>query len=168
MVAMTPRPAFMPLFEVATTGRVREWCWSMNKSCLRMLKTQRQLQVRVSGGDGGESNSPSRRHPGRIYYKLVRYFESRPLKLLPAEPPRAQPKVLRRSLIGVGTAALRTFGACSQPPESVGADVAALFRQLVRVLYRLLLFATFLRGRWRLGLQFSRVFPCRTRSSPHT
>ena len=43
------------------------------------------------GGDGGESNSPSRRPHERMYYKLVRRFVSRQRRLPPTESPADQP-----------------------------------------------------------------------------
>ena len=39
---------------------------------------------RKDGGDGGGSNSPSKRPSSQMYYKLVRRFESRFRELTPA------------------------------------------------------------------------------------
>ena len=39
---------------------------------------------RRDGGDGGGSNSPSKRPSSQMYYKLVRRFESRSRELTPA------------------------------------------------------------------------------------
>ena len=47
------------------------------------------------GGDGGESNSPSKRPPGWICYKLVQRFISRLPELPPAKFRTGQPKSLK-------------------------------------------------------------------------
>ncbi len=70
VVAIRPRPAFRPLFEMATTrngsgvvlvkkgqGNAEE------REGLRPMDIGEKAR-RVRGGDGGESNSPSRRAPG--------------------------------------------------------------------------------------------------------
>ena len=59
VVAIRPRPAFSPLFEIATT---RDGCGIVLVAETPPAPTGRRLNlIRVCGGDGGGSNSPSRR-----------------------------------------------------------------------------------------------------------
>jgi len=57
----------------------------------------RLIRIRVLGGDGGESNSPSRELPARIYYRLIQYYFSLPGSLL-ARFHGSQPIILIPSL----------------------------------------------------------------------
>ena len=91
------------------------------------------------GGDGGESNSPSTRVPGRICYRLIWCFALAP----PGSHqqfPRGASRLTYPTPIGVGAVAPRIYGACS-PTSRDGRDRRSyLVRQLERVVYRQLLF----------------------------
>ena len=87
--------AFYWVLDAATTlETLRTWgaglsllCPS-NKQAPGSFLWKDRRPICVCGGDGGESNSPSRRGPTRIYYRLSRLFASRPAGPLPTESPR--------------------------------------------------------------------------------
>ena len=58
-----------------------------DRTDVEVLDASRECFSR-NGGDGGESNSPSKRPPSRICYKLVRRFDFRLWELPPAQYPR--------------------------------------------------------------------------------
>ena len=76
VVGILPKKAFMaPIMAMA------------DRTDVEVLDASRECFSR-NGGDGGESNSPSKRPPSRIYYKLVRRFTFRLRELPPAQYPR--------------------------------------------------------------------------------
>jgi len=58
IVAIRPKPAFQALFEIATTRKGSDV--TLDKKDAPELNMSLGRLIRVSGGDGGESNSPSR------------------------------------------------------------------------------------------------------------
>ncbi len=63
IVGLRPRQAFLTLFEAVDN----------NDSVT--LSSNSTGNFGRDGGDGGESNSPSRNFPDQMYYKLVRRFD---------------------------------------------------------------------------------------------
>jgi len=59
IVAIRPKPAFQALFEIATAKAGSDVIF--NKKDAPGLTLSLERLICVSGGDGGESNSPSRR-----------------------------------------------------------------------------------------------------------
>ena len=68
IVAIRPKPPFMPVFLTASTT---EESW-MELTHEPPGVARRLMSTRVPGGDGGESNPPSRRYPDGICYRLIR------------------------------------------------------------------------------------------------
>ena len=131
----------------------------------RTQKTQRQNHC-VLGGDGGESNSPSKRSPAKMYYKLSPLLLFHPLGRQPATLPEGYPISLRYSLSASETQRPGLLAPDSPHPGLAEADEPPV-RRLVRTHVRLLLIVPpFNEGRWRLGLQSLPTFSCRTRASP--
>jgi len=91
IVAIRPKPAFQPLFEIATT---REGSEVVLINEPPEASNEPEAADSCFGGDGGGSNSPSRRFPDRMYYRLVRRFVSRLRELPPTESPLGQPNCL--------------------------------------------------------------------------
>ena len=79
VIGILPKKAFMaPIMAMA------------DRTDVEVLDASRECFSR-NGGDGGGSNSPSRRSPDRICYRLVRRFVSRLGELTPAQSPLGQP-----------------------------------------------------------------------------
>ena len=63
IVAIRPKPVFRPLFEIAMTREGSDIVLVNERP--PDVWTRRPKQICVSGGDGGGSNSPSRRYSNR-------------------------------------------------------------------------------------------------------
>ena len=79
VIGILPKKAFMALIMAMA-----------DRTDVEVLDASRECFSR-NGGDGGGSNSPSRRSPDRICYRLVRRFVSRLGELTPAQSPLGQP-----------------------------------------------------------------------------
>ena len=112
-------------------------------------------------------NSPSRRSPVKMYYKLSLLLLFNPLGRQPATLPEGYPISLRYSLSASETQRPGLLAPDSPHPGLAEADEPPV-RRLVRTHVRLLLIVPpFNEGRWRLGLQSLPTFSCRTRASPY-
>ena len=82
VIGILPKKAFMaPIMAMA------------DRTDVEVLDASRECFSR-NGGDGGESNSPSKRSPGWMCYRLIRRFVSCLSQLPPTESGESQPKVL--------------------------------------------------------------------------
>ena len=122
----------------------------------------------VAGGDGGESNSPSRRANSRICYKLVRWFVTRPHEAPPTEPLESQPVSLwlpyRR-----GAGRIPDLWRLTSPlPGIAGSRRSRCYAARAKSRSPVVFCHLFNEVRWHLGLQSATGRPCRTRASPYT
>ncbi len=85
-------------------------------------------------------NSPSRRLPTGMYYRLIWHFRFSPLGPSASQVPRRPADMSLTSTIGVRQAAPRFCGAQPPPSRRGESGRSCLFRQLVRVDSRQLLF----------------------------
>ena len=99
------------------------------------MKTRR---LRACGGDGGESNPPSRKRSAGICYRLVRRLISRLVSPPPAKNRVGQPKGLRPRLSALSEPHSDFVAPAPHPRRQMRADVAAV-RRLVRTRARQLL-----------------------------
>ena len=90
IIGLLPKESFLaPILAVA------------ERADMAVLDASRQCLGR-NGGDGGGSNSPSRRAHKRMCYKLVLWLMSRPREAPRAEPSKDQPVILGPPLPALG------------------------------------------------------------------